>query len=89
MHVEVPGERGSPLIDNFERSLRIAHVPSQREREFCIDILAVRIHGIIKMIKWTGLAHGSLSSLFPVDLHLLSYSVKENGAPHKALKLFS
>ena len=30
--------------------------PATTEREFCIDNLLVRIHYIIVMIKWTGLA---------------------------------
>ena len=42
------------------------------EREFCIDNLLVRIHFIIRMVKWTGLApwefeflfSGSLTSIF-------------------------
>jgi len=45
------------------------------EREFCIDNLLVRVHFIIVMIRWTGLApssHGSLNSLFQVALHLPS-----------------
>ena len=45
----------------------------QREREFCIDNLLVRVHFIIVMIRWTGLAPwefefpfpGSLTSTFP------------------------
>jgi len=37
-----------------------------RGREFFIDNRLVRIHSIIVMIRWTGLAHGSLNSLFQV-----------------------
>ena len=44
-----------------------------KEREFFTDKLLVRIHFIIVMIRWTGLAHGSLNSLFPVALHVPSY----------------
>ena len=47
-------------------------VPSRREREFFIDNLLVRIHFIIVMRRWTGLAPwefefpspGSLTSTF-------------------------
>ena len=49
---------------------------AQREREFFIDKLLVRIHFIIVMITWTGLAPcefnfafpGSLSSILPAAL---------------------
>ena len=36
-----------------------------REREFCIDNLLVRIHLIIEMIRWTGLAPWEFE--FPSD----------------------
>ena len=41
----------------------------QREREFFIVNLLVRIHYIIEIIWWTGLAPW-LNSLFQVALHL-------------------
>jgi len=43
---------------------------SCREREFFIDNLLVRIHFIIVMIWWTGLAPWELNSLFQVQLSL-------------------
>jgi len=45
-------------------------VPHRREREFFIVNLLVRIHCIIVMIRWTGLAPWSLNSLSQVALHL-------------------
>ena len=66
----------------LSRSLSLVHSmhPWQREREFFIDNLLVRIHFIIVMIWWTGLAPwefefpfpGSLTSTFQVALHLPS-----------------
>ena len=41
------------------------HVP---EREFCIDNLLVRIHFIIVMIRWTGLAPWEFEFPFPGSL---------------------
>ena len=38
------------------------------EREFCIDNLLVRIHFIIRMVKWTGLAPWEFEFLFPGSL---------------------
>ena len=35
---------------------RHLHTPCQRERDFFVDNLVVRIHLIIEMIRWTGLA---------------------------------
>ena len=37
----------------------------ERAREFCIDNLLVRIHCIIVMIRWTGLAPWEFESPFP------------------------
>ena len=47
-----------------------AGVPSIRvpEREFVIDNLLVRIHFIIVMIRWTGLAPWELEFPFPGSL---------------------
>jgi len=42
----------------------------EREREFFIDNLLVRIHLIIMMIRGPVSRHGSLNSLFQVALHL-------------------
>ena len=38
------------------------------QREFLIDNLLVRIHFIIVMIRWTGLAPWEVESPFPVSL---------------------
>ena len=45
------------------------------EREFFIDNLLVRIHFIIVMIRWTGLAPWKFDFLFQVALHLPSQQV--------------
>ena len=45
--------------------------------EFFIDDLLVRIHFIIVMVRWTGLAPWSLISLFQVALHLPSKGSKK------------
>ena len=58
------------------------------QREFFIDNLLVRVYFIIVMIRWTGLAPwefefpfpGSLTSTFPVALHLPLRSPTTN--PH-------
>ena len=42
--------------------------PGQREREFFIDNLLVRIHFIIVMIRWTGLAPWEFEFSFPGSL---------------------
>ena len=42
--------------------------PPCREREFFIDSLLVRIHFIIEMIRWTGLAPWELEFPFPGSL---------------------
>ena len=39
-----------------------------REREFCIDNLLVRIHFVIVMIRWTGLAPKEFEFLVPSSL---------------------
>ena len=41
---------------------------SQQEREFFIDNLLVRIHSIIVMIRWTGLAPWEFEFPFPGSL---------------------
>jgi len=54
--------------------------PGFQEREFFIDNLLVRIHFVIVMIRWTGLAPwefefpfpGSLTSTFLVDSNVYS-----------------
>ena len=54
------------------RVLLRAAVPGDAEREFFIDNLLVRIHLIIVMIRWTGLAPWEFELLFQVALHLPS-----------------
>ena len=41
---------------------------SSRQRKFCIDNLLVRIHVIIVMIQWTGLAPWELKFPYPGSL---------------------
>ena len=49
--------------------LRRAYLPErEREREFFIDNLLVRIHFIIMMIRWTGLAPWEFEFPFPGSL---------------------
>ena len=52
------------------------------EREFFVDNLLVRIHFIIVMIRWTGLAPGKFEFLFPdlqryLEVHEVGF--KPNG----------
>jgi len=42
--------------------------PQERMREFFVDNLLVRIHVIIVMIRWTGLAPWEFESPFPGSL---------------------
>jgi len=68
-----PGLFPAPKLTDFYRE------PSMSEREFFIDNLLVRIHFIIVMIRWTGLAPwdfglsfpGSLISTFLVNLRIV------------------
>ena len=53
--VVVSYERGTPVALHASSVCRAAPTDSS-EREFFIDSLLVRIHYIIVMIKWTGLA---------------------------------
>jgi len=57
--------------DQLMRDLRYQHarnVPPSAEREFCIDNLLVRIHFIVVMIRWTGLAPWEFEFPFPSSL---------------------
>jgi len=47
---------------------RLLHQVHLQESEFFIDNLLVRIHLIIEMIWWTGLALWEFESLFPCSL---------------------
>ena len=49
---------------------RPCHVVSCREREYCLDNLLDRIHFIIVLIGWTGLAPWDFEILFQVAFHL-------------------
>ena len=51
----------------------------QREREFFIDNLLVRIHFIIVMIRWTGLAPWEFE--FPVPGSLISTFLSVRSCP--------
>ena len=56
------------------------HVPAPRliyglEREFCIDNLLVRIHCIVEMIWWTGLAPWESEFPFPGSLTSTNHNV--------------
>ena len=55
-------------IDIAEFELLALGVYEVPEREFCIDNLLVRIHFIIEMIRWTGLAPWEFEFLFPGSL---------------------
>jgi len=69
-----------PLYFTRERQKRVPQRPSRTESEweFFIDNLLVRIHVIIVMIRWAGLAPwefeflipGSLTSTFPAQTEL-------------------
>jgi len=56
--VAVSYERGTPvhMLGGPESVLVRAPCPAPLERGFFIDDLLVRIHYIIVMVKWTGLA---------------------------------
>jgi len=65
---------------------------SRREREFIIDNLLVRIHYIIVMIRWTGLAPREFEFLFPGSLtsnflNGLALTVEPRGAPDDVPRL--
>ena len=55
-------QRGAPLVR------RPAVLPQPSKREFFIDNLLVRIHFIIEMIWWTGLAPWEFEFPFPGSL---------------------
>jgi len=54
--VAVSYERGTPVHITDRQTLNPPTAPIYQEREFFIDNLLVRIHFIIVMIRWTGLA---------------------------------
>jgi len=56
-------ERGTPVMQVLPPCLE-----RLRARKFCIDNLLVRIHFIIVMIRWTGLAPWEFEFPFPGSL---------------------
>jgi len=54
------------------RRTKVCTYPILHQSEFCIDDLLVRVHFIIVMMKWIGLAPWEVESLFQVALHLPS-----------------
>jgi len=65
----IKGVRGGTRLC---RCASLLPLPGCCQRDFFIDNLLVRIHFIIVMIRWTGLAPWDLKSLFQVALHLPS-----------------
>ena len=62
------------------------------EREFFIDVILVRIHYIIAMIKWTGLAPWEFEFPFPGSLtsvFLVGCIHAAHAGGNKGLALFS
>jgi len=55
-------------LDVHPPRVRRLRLPPPTEREFIIDNLLVRIHFIIVMIRWTGLAPWEFESPFPGSL---------------------
>ena len=75
-------------LDDTARDQRVEEeVPEGGAREFLIDNLLVRIHFIIVMTRWTGLAPWEFESLFPGSLTstILAYSKRKWGVCAKAL----
>ena len=66
----VPSRVHTPQQCSARERLGIRRRPGAEalEREFCIDNLLVRIHFIIVMIRWTGLAPWEFESPFPGSL---------------------
>jgi len=88
-------ERGTP-VRNKAGDVNVRDVMYfSQEREFFIDNLLVRIHYIIVMIKWTGLAPwefefpfpGSLTSTF-LGQHQTTFERQRQRAPEKHSLVF-
>ena len=65
--------RAEKSLDALGARLRLARLPS--ERDFFIDNLLVRIHFIVVMIRWTGLAPRAPAAI--ASSSLLSLQVLE------------
>jgi len=64
-------ERGTPVRENVripEKGGRASGMQARCQRELFIDNLLVRIHFIIVMIRWTGLAPWEFEFPFPGSL---------------------
>ena len=59
-----------PVVEEGEARAQL-RTPTPREREFFIDNLLVRVHFIIVMIRWTGLAPWEFEFPFPGSQFLL------------------
>ena len=59
-------------IEEEKRRAKIEEEVSTSEREFLIDNLLVRIHFIIVMIRWTGLAPWEFELPFPGSTFLVA-----------------
>ena len=75
-----PHEQGTP-------------VPRASQREFFMDDLLVRIHFIVVMIRWTGLAlwefeHSFLGSLICAFVVRQMYSTLEPSPPHHVRQMY-
>ena len=64
------------MITGFESLVFDGNTRQVPERNFFIDNRLVRIHFIIEMIRWTGLAPRELKIILPGALYLPSYDPK-------------
>ena len=78
-----------PLYLYYHQNCHHVHPPQGSESEIFIYNLLVRIHLIIEMIWWTGLAPWEFEFLFHAALHLPSYpqGSDEGRPPHVALQV--
>jgi len=70
--MEWGGTRDRPWQAQLETPISLLGPAPVRQRELSIDNLLVRIHFIIVMIRWTGLAPWEFEFPFPIALHLPS-----------------
>jgi len=80
----------SALLEQQGQPHHICHFRLPRaDREFFIDNLLVRIHFIIVMIRWTGLAPWKFESLSQVALHLprALHPQREHESYHRSLSI--
>jgi len=52
----------------YSQNLFEVHCAGRKEIEFFLDNLLVRIHFVVEMIRWTGLAPWEFEFLFPGSL---------------------